>query len=181
VTPGSEAEAYALLEQLRWGGAPQACPHCAATGGCYYLRPADGTSRRTRTGALTQRRVWKCASCRRQFSVLTGTVFEGTRISLRTWIGVLDDRARAAEPPTAGRVALRYGLSGEAARQVVQRIAAALEDPAARSASAGGRALIAAVLGIPAGRAVAIRARTPGRRRPLRQVGPSAVYGGDEA
>ncbi len=128
VPPGGEAEAYLLLEQLRWGGAPPTCPHCGASGHCYYLRPAGGVSRSTRTGAPTERRVWKCASCRRQFSVLTGTVFEGTRISLRVWVGVLDDWARAPMPPTAGEVARRYAISGESARQVVRRVAAAIEE-----------------------------------------------------
>jgi hypothetical protein len=47
--------------------------------------------------------------------------------------------------------------------------------------SARGRRLIAAVLSIDAGTADAIRARTPARRRPLRQVGPSADYQNDGA
>jgi transposase-like protein len=137
VRPGSEAEAYALLEQLRWGGEPRTCPHCAATGHFYYLRPADGISRPTRTGASTQRRVWKCATCRRQFSVLTGTVFEGTRIGLRAWIAVIDDWARATSPPDVADIATRYGLSGEAARQLRRRVAAGVDE--LRAAPAGGQ------------------------------------------
>jgi len=135
--PGSEAEAYLVLEQLRWGGAPRTCPHCGAHGHCYYLRPAGGVSRPTRTGAATERRVWKCGSCRRQFSVLTGTVFEGTRISPRVWIGVIDDWARAPVPPTAGEVAGRYAISGASARQVVRRVAAAVEELPSRAQPRG--------------------------------------------
>jgi hypothetical protein len=68
---------------------------------------------------------------------LTGTVFEGTRISLRTWIGVIDDWARATSPLDLGDIAARYGLSGEAARQLRRRVAAALDE--VRMAPVGGQ------------------------------------------
>ncbi|MDP9397528.1 MAG: transposase [Actinomycetota bacterium] len=69
----TEADAYLLLERLRWNGKPDACPHCGGMDRCYYLAPRNGsTSRKTRTGSLSQRRVWKCGHCRKQFSVLTG-------------------------------------------------------------------------------------------------------------
>src|SRR3954447_24558877 len=81
---GTEADAYLLLEELRWGGQP-VCPHCGSVAQHYFLKPANGMARKTRTGAMSERRVWKCKDCRRQFSVLTGTVFHGTKISIRTW------------------------------------------------------------------------------------------------
>ena len=43
---------------------------CKSTERHYFLTPKNGTSRKTRTGKPTQRRVWKCAACRKQFSVL---------------------------------------------------------------------------------------------------------------
>ena len=39
--------------------------------------PLNGTSRKARTGTTSQRRVWKCGACCKQFSVLTGTNFPG--------------------------------------------------------------------------------------------------------
>src|SRR5689334_623467 len=86
----TEADAYLLPEELRWGrNGPKACPHCGATGRFYFLTPKDGTGRKTRTGATSERRVWKCAGCRKQFSVLTGTVLHGSKIPVRTWLFVL--------------------------------------------------------------------------------------------
>jgi hypothetical protein len=61
----TEADAYRLLERLRWGTETDettvvpVCPHCGVIGGHYFLTPANGTSRKTRTGATSQRRVWK--------------------------------------------------------------------------------------------------------------------------
>lgn len=84
-----EAAAYEYLERLRWKGEP-GCPHCGVKDSRhYFLKPSNGTSRATRTGAQSQRRVWKCRDCRRQFSVLTGTIFHGSKVPVRTWIFVL--------------------------------------------------------------------------------------------
>jgi hypothetical protein len=129
-----EGDGYALLEQLRWGGPPPACPHCGVAGRCYYLRPADGRARATRTGTASERRVWKCGSCRRQFSVLTGTVLQGTRISLCIWIGVVRQREATGALPTVTEVAERYGLTRAAARQLLRRLESALACEPARSA-----------------------------------------------
>jgi transposase-like protein len=124
--PFSEADAYELLERLRWGGPPSSCPHCGTAGRCYFLAPQDGSGRATRTGSSSPRRVWKCGACRRQFSVLVGTIMQGTRISLRTWIQVVSDWAAPGGPPTPERVADRFGLSREAARQLVRRVEVAV-------------------------------------------------------
>jgi hypothetical protein len=172
VTPASEADAYRLFEQRRWGPQPPACPHCAAPGRCYFLRPADGLARRTRGGHRSQRRVWKCGVCRRQFSVLTGTVFQGTRIELRTWLRVLN--AYGADVPPARELVTRFGMSRDGARHVVARLAAAT---AVRGPDNAGR--LEGLLRIPAEQAARVRAQTPGRARSRRQFGPTADYGGD--
>jgi transposase-like protein len=122
---GPDEQAYLLFEQLRWNGHPSTCPHCATQGRCYLLRPAGG-ARRTRTGVRTGRRVWKCGRCRRQFSVLTGTVLQGTRVPLPAWIEAVQLFARAEQPVTASEVGRVTGLGAEAARHVLARWRAAL-------------------------------------------------------
>jgi transposase-like protein len=78
-----ENEAYLFLEKLRWSGHP-VCPHCGSDR-AYFLQPRT-PDRYTRTGHATQRRVYKCAACRKQFSVLIGTIFEGTKIPIYKWL-----------------------------------------------------------------------------------------------
>jgi hypothetical protein len=46
----TEGDAYRLLEQMRWGDRP-ICPHCGSVSEHYFLNPANGRSRKTRTGA----------------------------------------------------------------------------------------------------------------------------------
>lgn len=67
-----EATCKAYLEQKRWGGVP-ACHHC---GSVHVYRTNRG---------------FKCAEklCGKKFSVLTGTVYENTKLPLRTWFAGL--------------------------------------------------------------------------------------------
>lgn len=56
------------LERIRWNGKPT-CPHCTHNS-VYKFK--DG-------------KLWKCAKCRKQFTVKVGTIFEESNISLRKW------------------------------------------------------------------------------------------------
>lgn len=60
------------VASMRWPDGPE-CPHCQ-TKEPYYL--------------ATQKR-WKCRSCRKQFSVKVGTIFEDSPISLQQWLPAL--------------------------------------------------------------------------------------------
>lgn len=53
----TEADAYLYMEELRWPNGP-VCPHCGHDDAT-FLNPANGVSRKTRTGAMSERRVWK--------------------------------------------------------------------------------------------------------------------------
>lgn len=118
----TEADAYLLLEKLRWDGAPKACPKCGTEGRCYFLNPANGVSRKTRTGSVSERRVWKCGHCKRQFSVLTDTIFHGTKISIRTWLLVLFEFASSKNSLSAWEVSRKYEITPESAWHMLHRI-----------------------------------------------------------
>jgi ribosomal protein L37AE/L43A len=67
---GSEDKCEAALVAARW---PQgfACPACGS--GVHGVFVRDG------------RRYWQCGSCRRQCSVISGTIFEATKLPLMRW------------------------------------------------------------------------------------------------
>ncbi len=79
-----EEAAWELVEQMRWQGVP-VCPHCGDAGRAYFLKPRSG-NRTTSTGRVSYRRLWKCANCRKQFSVLVGTIFERSQVPLSKWL-----------------------------------------------------------------------------------------------
>lgn len=128
----TEADAYVLLEHLRWDGHP-VCPHCGVIDGHYYLAPRDGSSqRKTRTGAGSQRRVWKCRTCRRQFSVLTGTVFQGSKVRLRTWLFVIFDMCSDKNGISAREIERKYSVTAKTAWFMAHRLREAMRrDPLA--------------------------------------------------
>ena len=124
-----EAAAYKMLEELRWGDSNegQTCPHCDAPGVHYFLNPENGTSRKTRTGSISQRRVWKCRSCRKQFSVLTGTIFHGTKIPVRTWLFVIFEMCSSKNGVSAREIERKYSLTPKSAWFLLHRIREAMK------------------------------------------------------
>jgi transposase-like protein len=70
----TEDEARSILEAIRWPGGPQ-CTHCGST---MVTRLSD--SAKYRDG------LFQCNACRGQFSVILGTVMQGSHITLRQWV-----------------------------------------------------------------------------------------------
>jgi transposase-like protein len=122
----TEADTYLYLEQLRWGERPL-CPHCGSVGEHYFLTPANGRSRKTRTGAPSERRVWKCRDCRKQFSVLTGTIFHGTKIPVRTWVFVIFEMCASKNGLAAREIERKYDLTPRTAWHMLHRIREAMK------------------------------------------------------
>lgn len=125
--PDDEAAAV-YLERLRWPNQP-VCPQCGSINDHYFLTP-KGEGRKTRTGSISTRRVWKCKDCRKQFSVTSGTIFHGTRISLRVWIFVLFEMAANKNGIAAREIARKYGLPPKTAWLMTQKIRAAMDNRA---------------------------------------------------
>src|ERR1039458_1374898 len=124
----TEADAWRFLEDLRWQGTP-VCSHCGSNG-VYFIRPLNGTSRRTRTGAQTERRLWKCGVCRKQFSVLTGTVMHGTKVSIRTWCFVLLEMVASKNGVAAREIERKYQVNPRTAWHMTCRLREAMKsDP----------------------------------------------------
>ena len=59
------------LETVRWHGEPS-CPHC---GSVAVARKAE----RHRIGR------WNCRGCKSSFNVMSGTIFEKTKVELQKW------------------------------------------------------------------------------------------------
>jgi transposase-like protein len=125
-----EQSAYRFLENMRWGDEP-VCPHCASTK-VWFLNPENGKSRKTTRGSMSARRVWSCGNCKKQFSVLTGTVMHGTKIPVRTWVFVFFEMCSNKNGIAAREVERRYDLTAKSAWFLTQRIREAMKrDPMA--------------------------------------------------
>ena len=128
----TEGEAYEYLEQLRWGDQP-VCPHCGSVRQPYFLKPRNG-GRKTTRGKVSERRLWKCSEkgCRKQFSVLTGTIMHGSHIPVRTWIFVIFEMVSSKNGVAAREIERKYGLTPKSAWFLTHRVREAMKrDPLA--------------------------------------------------
>jgi transposase-like protein len=76
--------------------------------------------------------VWKCKDCRKQFSVLTGTIFHGTKIPVRTWLFVVFEMCASKNGVAAREIERKYDLTPKSAWFMVHRIREAMKlDPLA--------------------------------------------------
>ena len=66
-------KAAEYLESIRWPNGP-VCPHCGEAERKHYRLKSQ------------TRRLWKCAACRKQFTVTVGTIFEASHIGLHKWL-----------------------------------------------------------------------------------------------
>jgi len=74
-TPEAAVE---YLERLRWQHG-RVCPHCGTVDSAereHYRVQRKGS----------KRKLWKCFSCRKQFSVTLGTIFEDSHVPLHKWL-----------------------------------------------------------------------------------------------
>ena len=71
----TEDEARAILEEIRWPEGP-VCPHCQSKA----VTRIQAKSKKVRDG------LFQCNSCRKQFTVILGTVMQGSHITLRQWV-----------------------------------------------------------------------------------------------
>jgi transposase-like protein len=76
-----EQKAREYLEAQRWPNGP-VCPHCGLEGQAYKLTPKAESKK----GTHVREGVWKCAGCRKEFTVTVGTIFEASHIPLHKWL-----------------------------------------------------------------------------------------------
>jgi transposase-like protein len=90
-----EDKAREYLEAMRWPEGP-ICPHCGLIGEAYKLTPKVKepvpehyqTKQELKKERVRKPRkgLWKCAGCRKQFTVTVKTIFEDSHIPLHKWL-----------------------------------------------------------------------------------------------
>lgn len=123
-----EASAYRYLEQLVWPSGVPECPHCGHLG-ANFIKPRGGnhTTRTTTRGTQSARRLWQCKKCRKQFSVMTGTIFHGSHVPLRTWLFVLFEMVSSKNGMAAREIERKYDVSPKTAWFMAHRIREAMK------------------------------------------------------
>jgi transposase-like protein len=84
-----EDTAREYLEKMRWPDGT-VCPHCGLVGEAYKITPKVKTFEEIKATGKRIRKprkgLWKCAGCRKQFTVTVKTIFEDSHIPLHKWL-----------------------------------------------------------------------------------------------
>ncbi|HEY0547051.1 MAG TPA: IS1595 family transposase [Pyrinomonadaceae bacterium] len=84
-----EDKAREYLENMRWPDGV-VCPHCGLLGEAYKITPKPKTFEEIKATGKRIRKprkgLWKCAGCRKQFTVTVKTIFEDSHIPLHKWL-----------------------------------------------------------------------------------------------
>jgi transposase-like protein len=117
----NEDAAREYLEQKRWPNGA-VCPHCGATG-AYKLQAKADSKRPVRQG------VWKCKSCRKQFTVRVGTIFEDSHIPLYQWLSAIQFLCASKKGMSAHQLHRMLNITYKSAWFMAHRIRYAMTQP----------------------------------------------------
>lgn len=93
---------------LRWPDGRIACPKCNATERKHYW--------------LDSQKRWKCYSCRKQFSVKVGTIFEDSPLGLDVWLTALWMLVNCKNGVSSYEISRATGIAQKSAWHVLQRL-----------------------------------------------------------
>lgn len=130
-----EEGAFKLFCRLRWpvDGRP-ICPYCGSEKS--YL--------------LKRRRRFTCASCAKQFSPTSGTVFGGRKMRYSTLLYAADIIGSAKESPTQHALAEQLQCQPKTAFVLLWKMREAMRDGVAQDANNRAEAILSACLSRPA-------------------------------
>jgi len=114
--------AVEYLERLRWPNGP-VCPHCAT-------EETEERSHYRINAKSTTRKLWKCYSCRKQFTVTKGTIFEDSHIPLNKWLLAFYLLCSSKKGMSAHQLHRMLGVTNKTAWFMCHRIRWAMAEPA---------------------------------------------------
>jgi transposase-like protein len=109
-------EAATYLESIRWPNGP-VCPHCGES------------ERRPYPLKAKTRKLYKCAACRKQYTVTVGTIFEGSHIGLHKWLLAFFLLCSSKKGMSAHQLHRMLGVTYKSAWFMAHRIRYAMEQP----------------------------------------------------
>jgi transposase-like protein len=109
-----EDKAREFLESKRWPDGKPVCPHCGGEG--YALVAKPDSKRPGRPG------LKKCKSCRKQFTVRVGTIFEESKIKISQWLMAIHLMTSSKKGVSSHQIARELGITQKSAWFVCHRI-----------------------------------------------------------
>lgn len=121
----SEEKARACVEATLWPNGP-VCPHCKEKD-VYRMTVKAGSKKSGRSGLL------RCRSCKKQFTVTVGTIFEGSHIPLNKWLMGIHLMTASKKGISAHQLHRMLGITYKAAWFMSHRLRYAMSHEAVKS------------------------------------------------
>lgn len=118
----SHEAAVEYLETLRWANG-RVCPHCGVV-------DSDEREHYRIKRKASARKLWKCYSCRKQFTVTVGTIFEDSHIPLNKWLYAFYLLCASKKGMSALQLQRMLDVSYKSAWFMCHRIRWAMAEPA---------------------------------------------------
>src|SRR5680860_934946 len=115
------------LESIRWSDGV-VCPKCGES---------EKEPYRLKGKSLGKRRVWKCRACRKQFTVMVGTIFESSHVPLNKWLAAFYLLCSSKKGMSAHQLHRSIGVTYKTAWFMFHRIREAMKEPAFASKLGG--------------------------------------------
>ena len=116
----TEDEAREMLESIRWPDGA-VCPHCSSKE-AHKLTPKGETKTSVRPG------VYFCGACRKQFTVMVGTIFEGSHIKITNWLMAMYLMCSSKKGISAHQLHRTLGVTYKTAWFMAHRIRLAMSE-----------------------------------------------------
>jgi transposase-like protein len=120
----TEDQAHELLEQIRWPNGV-VCPKCGSFGKKHYKIASKPN---TKTGNKARRGLYKCADCRKTFTVKVGTIFEDSHIPLDIWLAAIYEMNAAKNGISAHELHRKLDVTYKTAWFMCHRIRFAMSE-----------------------------------------------------
>ena len=115
----NEVAAYEFVEIRVWPNGPF-CPHCGEAERIYRIAP--NLAKKVRIG------LHKCASCKKQFTVKVGTVFESSHVPLHVWLQAMHLLCSSKKGISSNQLHRTLGVTLKTAWFMSHRIREAMRD-----------------------------------------------------
>ncbi len=122
----NETKAIAFVENLIWPNGPT-CPHCEAADRQYQI-----------TGKSARPGLRKCGSCKKQYTVKVGTIFEDSHIPLTKWLLAIYLMCSSKKGVSANQISRSLGITYKSAWHLCHRIRLAMTKEPLKSKLGGG-------------------------------------------
>lgn len=123
-----EDNARAFVESLLWPNGT-VCPHCGLVGEAYRIVMKEKTpeqiaqlKKEGKRHQKARKGLWKCAGCRKQFTVTIGTVFEDSHIKLSRWVLAIHLFCASKKGISAHQIHRMLGITIKSAWFLMHRI-----------------------------------------------------------